>query len=85
MRSRVLQGSALYRFQIIGEAISRLPADLKGRYPQVAWRQIRAFRNIAVHEYGNVDLEIVWSIIVKDLDSLRRGITAIRRNHTEES
>jgi uncharacterized protein with HEPN domain len=46
---RVLRDAVLYRMLLLGEIVSALPDELRERYPDVAWRQIRAFRNLAVH------------------------------------
>jgi len=43
LQSRILQAAALYRFSIIGEAVGKLPEELKARYQQVDWRRVKAF------------------------------------------
>ncbi len=45
---RVLRDAVPYRMLLLGEIASALPDDLRDRYPDVAWRQVRAFRNLAV-------------------------------------
>jgi len=57
---RVLRDAVLYRMLLLGEIASSLPDDLRDRYPEVAWRQIRAFRNLAIHRYFGVDWAVVW-------------------------
>ncbi len=56
----ILRDAVLYRMLLLGEIASALPDELRDRYPEVAWRQIRAFRNLAVHKYFGVD----WAITV---------------------
>ncbi len=46
--NRVLRDAVLYRLLLLGEIASALPDSLRDRYPDVPWRQIRAFRNLAV-------------------------------------
>ena len=58
----MLRDAVLYRMLLLGEIASALPDDLRNRYPDVAWRQIRAFRNLAVHRYFGVDWAVVWKI-----------------------
>ena len=55
---RVLRDAVLYRLLLLGEIASALPDAIRDRYPDVAWRQIRAFRNLAVHRYFSVD----WAV-----------------------
>lgn len=63
--------SAVIReFEIIGEAVGKLPEEIKQCYPEVLWQDIKDFRNILIHEYFGVDLEIVWKVIEKELPIL---------------
>ena len=41
--------------QIIGEAVSHLPSEITESHPEIAWPQIRGFRNILVHQYFGVE------------------------------
>ncbi len=61
-QDRVRRDAVLYRLLLLGETASALPDILRDRYPDVAWRQIRAFRNLAVHKYFSVDWAVVWKI-----------------------
>jgi len=61
----------VHHLQIIGEATNALPDGLTGLYPQVPWVQIIAFRNIIIHEYFRLSLNLVWSIVVNDLPTLK--------------
>lgn len=45
--------------EIIGEAVKRLPASLRRKYPQVPWKDIAGMRDILAHGYYDIDLEIV--------------------------
>jgi len=70
--------SAVIReFEIIGEAAGKLSDALKYRYPEVNWKDIKDFRNILVHEYFGIDLEIVWNVICDDLPILHSTIKDI--------
>ncbi len=60
--------SAVIReFEIIGEAVGKLPESFRKKRPDVEWRDIKDFRNLLSHEYFGVDLEIVWNVILDDL------------------
>jgi uncharacterized protein with HEPN domain len=58
----ILRDAVLYRMLLLGEISSALPGELRDNHPEVAWRQIRAFRNLAVHKYFGVDWAVVWKI-----------------------
>lgn len=44
----------------IGEAVARLPEDFTTAHPDVAWRSMKATRNLVAHRYEQVDYEIIW-------------------------
>src|SRR6185295_19623729 len=55
LQNEILQSAVLQKLTTIGEAASKLGREFTARYPHVLWRDIVAFRNIAVHEYFAVD------------------------------
>ena len=62
---------------MIGEAAARLSQIFREAHPQVEWRDIIAFRNIAVHAYFAVQWDIVWATAADDVPVLRRQILEI--------
>ena len=44
-----------------------LPQALKDRHPQIPWRDVQDFRNVAAHAYTGIDLDIVWRIVAGEL------------------
>lgn len=67
---RMRQSAVIREFEIIGEAVGKLPEELKQASPTVAWQDIKDFRNLLVHEYFGIDLEIVWSVVKENLPEL---------------
>jgi uncharacterized protein with HEPN domain len=45
--------------EIIGEAANRLPENFRAQLSEIEWRQIIGLRNRIVHDYFNIDVEIV--------------------------
>jgi uncharacterized protein with HEPN domain len=78
-QDRVRRDAVVYRLLLLGEAASALPDILRDRYPDVAWRQIRAFRNLAVHKYFGVDWAVVWKIAQDEVPLLEEQAIAIMR------
>ena len=76
---RKTYSAVIREFEIIGEAVGKLPEVLKGKRPHVEWQDIKDFRNLLTHEYFGVDLEIVWRIIEDDLPVLMDAIRGIIR------
>ena len=71
------QSAVLQKLTVIGEAAARLPAEFRDNHPDVEWRDIVGFRNIAVHEYFAVNWSIVWIAATQDAPKLRAQIEAI--------
>ena len=57
-------------FTIVGEAARKIPPEVENRHADIPWAEMRGLRNRVVHEYRNVDLEIVWDIIQNYLPPL---------------
>jgi len=62
--------AVLYNLAIIGEAAGSLLPEIEILYPEIPWVDIRGIRNIVVHEYFRVNLEIIWKTIQTDLPPL---------------
>ena len=69
------QDAVLWRLQTLAEAAGKLSASVKDRHPEVAWRAIYGFRNIAAHAYLELRLDQVWEIIDQHLPTLRAVIS----------
>ena len=77
---RKTYSAVIREFEIIGEAVGRLPEELKRKRPDIEWQDIKDFRNLLTHEYFGVDLEIVWKIIEDDLPVLMDEIRQVMQD-----
>ena len=66
-------------FEIIGEAVGRLPVAYKKVHPHIEWRIMKDFRNFMVHEYFGVDDQIVWDTIKYKLPGLYVEISLLQK------
>ena len=80
---RKTYSAVIREFEIIGEAVGKLTDELQREYPDVEWQDIKDFRNLLIHEYFGVDLEIVWKIIQDDLPVLMDAVREILRPESE--
>ena len=75
--------------QIFGEAVRHIPDEVQARYPDVDWAGIRGMRNILVHQYGAVRLDVVWNVIQTDIPAtlprLREILEQERSSETDAS
>ena len=67
----------VHHIEIIGEAARAMTAELRTAHPEIPWAPISAMRNILVHQYFDIDPEEVWSVVARDLPTLKQQITKI--------
>jgi uncharacterized protein with HEPN domain len=60
--------------EIVGEAAKRLPMSLREKYPHIPWKRMAGMRDRIIHGYDNVDLEIVWDVVKKDVPKIKPQI-----------
>ncbi len=77
VRNTEKQDAVVRRLVIIGEAVKGLPDDFRIRHAAVPWRQIAGARDLLIHEYFRVDLELAWAMVQDDLPSLATEVQAI--------
>ena len=66
--------AVLQKLTIIGEAAAGMPADIRREMTDIPWPEMVAMRNIVVHHYFGVSLEIVWHTVNNDLGPLGASI-----------
>jgi uncharacterized protein with HEPN domain len=69
--------ACLYNIQVIGEAVSHLPDDIKEKEIHIPWKLIKGMRNRFIHEYFGTDLPLVWSVIKDELPSFESDLRTI--------
>jgi len=57
--------------EIVGEAAARSGEETRSKAPGVPWTDITGMRNRLVHVYFDIDLDLVWSTVQRDLPALR--------------
>ena len=55
----------------IGELVGKLSDEFKAENNAMPWREIKAMRNIAAHNYGEIDLDILWETATCDIPDLK--------------
>ena len=73
----VAQTAVIRWIEIIGEAARGLTAELREAHPEVPWRRMVAMRNVLIHGYFDIDVDLVWSVAEGDLPKLEGQIRAI--------
>ncbi|HKI54486.1 MAG TPA: HepT-like ribonuclease domain-containing protein [Anaerolineales bacterium] len=68
------QDAILYNLIIIGEAANQISEEFQERHNTIPWSSMIGTRNIIVHGYDQVKLQIVWKILQRDLESLKSEV-----------
>lgn len=77
LAQKMVVDAVMRNLEIIGEAVSQLPENLKKEFPEVPWREVKDFRNVVAHKYFKINLERIWDIIENKLDSLEKQIIIV--------
>jgi len=66
--------AVLRSFEIIGEAIKNLPQEFRKDLPHISWKDAAGMRDMIIHHYFEIDLELIWKTIQTDLPSFKKDI-----------
>jgi uncharacterized protein with HEPN domain len=77
LASETVQDATLRNLQTMSEATQRLSEELKSTRPDIEWDRIGAFRNILVHNYLGIDIELIWTITERDMPALKKAVDEI--------
>lgn len=78
------QDAVIRNLEIIGEALSHINQEFRNSHPAIPWRKIIALRNVLIHAYFGIDLDLVWKIITKNVPELKLEIEKILQEVQEE-
>jgi len=65
------QDAIIRQFQVLGEAVKKLPAPFLKFHADIPWKEMAGMRDKMIHEYFGIDLDLVWEVVEKELPGLR--------------
>lgn len=71
------QDAVIRKIEIIGEAVKNLPLTFRKKYSDINWRETAGMRDVVIHEYFGVDLNIVWKTATKELPNFKERVLKI--------
>jgi uncharacterized protein with HEPN domain len=70
----LVQDAVVRNLEVIGEAAKHVPKDIENRIVGVEWRKIAGMRDILIHEYFGIDLDVVWDAATVKVPELAEAI-----------
>lgn len=70
----LVHDAVIRKLEIIGEAVKKVPENVKSKHSDIEWRKIAGLRDILIHEYFGVDIDILWDIINNKRPELKEKI-----------
>ena len=77
VKSYQVQDAVMRRLEIIGEATKSIPDSFRKEHPDIPWREIAGMRDILIHNYFGVDLDLTWTTVKDNIPDLKRKLSAI--------
>lgn len=74
LRSDLLQDGVIRSFEVIGEAVKRLDPSVRDSRTDVTWSDFAGFRDVLIHQYEKIKMELVWGFVEEDLPALRNAV-----------
>lgn len=75
LKNSMMRFACIKQMEIIGEASDHVSDEIKTKFSEIEWTQIKGMRNIFVHEYFGIDTRLVWEIVKHDLPDLKEKVT----------
>ncbi|HMA85694.1 MAG TPA: DUF86 domain-containing protein [Desulfosalsimonadaceae bacterium] len=74
--------ATLRNLELIGEAATHIPEDVRAAHPEIPWRMVIATRNQLIHGYLGIDNDTLWSIIQDDVPELLPILKSMKTDST---
>ncbi|MCK4260932.1 MAG: DUF86 domain-containing protein [Halanaerobiales bacterium] len=75
--SQEKQDLVIHRLEIIGEATKRLSDDFRVKHSEIEWAPMAGMRDVLIHQYDGIDLEIVWETVQQKLPIIEEKLKRI--------
>jgi len=84
LEDKKTQDAAVRQLEVLGEAAKRVSMDIRLANPRMPWKKTAGMRDRLIHDYGDVDLLVVWETIKNDLPALGKQLKDLLRKRPME-
>ena len=85
LKNTQVQDSILRRLEVIGEAVKKIPSNIRSSYTEIPWKNIAGLRDVLIHEYFGVNINRVWKLAKYDLYSLKQQILKVKKDISDSN
>ena len=76
-KNQLIKDATVRNYEIIGEAAKKVSLRFRSKYPEVEWKKMAGMRDKLIHDYIEVDYEIVWFTTKEIIPALEKLISNI--------
>ncbi len=84
LEDETLKRAFVRSIEIIGEAVKKVPDDIKGKHAHFEWRAMAGMRDKLIHDYFVIDYDIVWDVVTNKIPELQQKIKEILDKESTE-
>lgn len=76
---RKTKDAVVRNLEILGEAATHVPEDVRARFTTIPWKNIIGLRNVVIHHYFGIDHATIWFIVTEQIPLLKQQVKEVRR------
>jgi uncharacterized protein with HEPN domain len=81
----MLQDAVIRQLGVLGEAAGRISRETCQAAPGIPWAKVTGTRHRLIHDYFEVDSELLWTVVTRDLDPLEPQLETLLRRLREDT
>jgi len=79
-KNHLLTDAIEKNMEVIGEAGNKIPPEIKKSLPEIPWKDIVSLRNKLIHDYFDIDINVIWETVTNDIPILKKQINKVLKD-----